>query len=194
MSNNQKEDIDFVKDMYELQLLGFTTRNINEYVDDSLRENIRVNTVSLKKTLLNTFSNSAQVIEIATQKFLDEALDVLNKQSDQLKSVVDDFFGIPSNMLLPEDEGQSRQFTLQEEQDIDREIQHLQDRYKRACFMEDYIKKEITIIEKVKKLQLELEEIRPECFESEKYDKIEDICTDFTHRNSDFKLYSSGTT
>jgi hypothetical protein len=46
---------------------------------------------------------------------------------------VDEFFAIPSCVLLPEDALQSTQYTKEDEQQLDKEMEQLQANVKRVC-------------------------------------------------------------
>lgn len=50
-----------------------------------------------------------------------------------LQLAVDEFFAIPSFVLLPEDLPQITQYTKEDEQQIDKEIKQLDTRAKRVC-------------------------------------------------------------
>lgn len=148
------------KEAYEMQLYGFSSRTVCECVSSIALDRIIEVTELLQKSLLQKFPQLEMVIQSTTQQFLAESINAAIQQLKKHVSLaVDEFLAIPSCVLLPEDVPQSTQYNKEDEQLLDREIEQLEMRAKRACFVEACLRKEIEGQENVKTVESELKDL-----------------------------------
>ncbi|PNF25992.1 hypothetical protein B7P43_G06384 [Cryptotermes secundus] len=121
----------------------------------------------MHQCLLQKLPQSETAIQSATEQFLKESTNAAVQQLKHVSLAVDEFLSIPSYVLLPEDVPQSTQYTKEDEQLLDEEMEQLIARAKRACFMEACLRKEIEVQQKVKTVESEFKELEQLYLEDE---------------------------
>ncbi|XP_069684275.1 protein MIS12 homolog isoform X2 [Periplaneta americana] len=155
-----------LKEAYELQLYNFSTQTVLD-LQSIVIDNIQCKTKELEDKLIQNLQTQHSAIKSAISALETESITCAEERLKQLPSVIDEYFAIPCNVLLPEDAPQRKQYSEQDEWLLDCEINNLETRAKRAYLMEAYLRKEIEVQEKLKTLKSEHEEFEQLYLENE---------------------------
>ncbi|XP_017758675.1 PREDICTED: protein MIS12 homolog [Eufriesea mexicana] len=135
---------------YEMQLFNFHSRAVYATLKNIVSERIHYTIQKMCETIEKTYKlNSENVAILETnQKNLERAYyKGTMPHLENIKNIVNKYIAIPSNVLLEEDKYQRTQYSDTEFENINRTLEVLQQRAKRATVLNTVLKEELRVLE-----------------------------------------------
>ncbi|XP_068084609.1 uncharacterized protein Mis12 isoform X2 [Anabrus simplex] len=122
---------DLRKREYEVQVLDHSVQDIADGVKSIVHDNIITAMNMLQGVLSKKDKHNVEKIKRATASLLQEYEVAATNKHGEIEALVQKTFAIPDHVILPEDAAQSRQYTQDEVDKIDEEIENLKKKAKR---------------------------------------------------------------
>lgn len=135
---------------YETQFFGFSSRALLVHLKDNINDTFSAHAKSLQDSIVNKRGADVKEAKSATDMWISKCESALKAHSDDLQVACDLNFGIPDGVLLPEDSAQRVQYSREEVENLDRELDSLMTRLTRAKAMNCHLSKELEDFEKLK--------------------------------------------
>lgn len=133
---------------YEAHLFGFTSSDVTDGIKHVMTDQIKGSIDAMKRTILRQDGSKECENEIneVTDQLLNGYMSAFSRAMKDLEVEVKDIFHIPLHVLLPCDQAQKTQYTDEDEKRVDRELEQLRNRAKRAMCMETLMKMELNVL------------------------------------------------
>ncbi|KAK9500797.1 hypothetical protein O3M35_001992 [Rhynocoris fuscipes] len=103
---------------YECQLFGYTSSSVHEGLHDLLEQIVGEILASMERRIVSKFQLNERSVAQARVNLHQIYKESIEKHSAEMKGVVQQYFCVPKNVLLPDDELQKKQFTEADEEAI----------------------------------------------------------------------------
>lgn len=137
---------------YETQYFGFTPKSfcdgVYNAVNDYLHDCLNVVESYLHQEFKNIVTD--EQVRLATQKLIPMFRKTFDKAFDKLETyLLTNIFHIPNNVLLPEDQCQSQRYTEEDELELEKELEDLQQKIVNAKYVNKCLEQELKDIEEI---------------------------------------------
>ncbi|XP_049799378.1 protein MIS12 homolog [Schistocerca nitens] len=151
-----------LKGEYETQFFGFSSRVLFVHLKDCINDIFSSHATSLQDSLIKKRGCDENEAKSATDMLIRKCECALQAHSDDLQIACDSNFGIPNGVLLPEDNAQKVQYSSEEAENLERELDCLMTRLTRAKAMKCHLASELEEFEKLKAVIEKMQNLRLE--------------------------------
>ncbi|XP_057323336.1 protein MIS12 homolog [Microplitis mediator] len=136
------------REEYEMQLFGFHSRRVYKTLTSLIGEKIETRCQKIHDALVKKYElvgEDAELLEKNRKKLTTAYYRKCRSYLPRIKNCVDKLVSIPQHILLEEDKIQATQFTAEEFEQMNKNLQDLQQRIKRATMLNGVLKQELDV-------------------------------------------------